>query len=152
MEPVTLGDPMRPLLWESKSLGKLTAALQAMGHTVSPNSIRPLLCELGFSRQANRKTEEGSRHPDRNAQFDYINAEVCEAQAANQAVVSVDTKKKELVGNYRNGGTDYRLKGDPKRVKTHNFEDEELGKAAPYGVCDIAVNTGWVNIGLKRGF
>ena len=152
VEPVTLGDPMRPLLWESKSLGKLTAALQAMGHTVRPNSIRPLLCELGFSRQANRKTEEGSRHPDRNAQFDYINAEVCEAQAANQAVVSVDTKKKELVGNYRNGGTDYRLKGDPKRVKTHNFEDEELGKAAPYGVCDIAVNTGWVNIGLKRGF
>jgi len=150
VEPVTLGDPVRPLLWVSKSLGKLAAALQAMGHTVSPNSIRPLLCELGFSRQANRKAEEGSRHPDRNAQFDYINAEVCLAQAANQPVVSVDTKKKELVGNYRNGGTDYRPKGDPKRVKTHDFEDKELGKVAPYGVYDIAANTGWVSVGITH--
>jgi hypothetical protein len=150
VEPVTLGDPVRPLLWVSKSLGKLAAALQAMGHTVSPNSIRPLLCALGFSRQANRKAEEGSRHPDRNAQFDYINTEVCVAQAANQPVVSVDTKKKELVGNYRNGGTDYRPKGDPKRVKTHDFEDKELGKVAPYGVYDIAANTGWVSVGITH--
>ncbi|MCJ7753846.1 MAG: ISAzo13 family transposase [Thermoanaerobaculales bacterium] len=150
VEPVTLGDPVRPLLWVSKSLGKLAAALQAMGHTVSPNSIRPLLCELGFSRQANRKAEEGSRHPDRNAQFDYINAEVCVAQAANQPVVSVDTKKKELVGNYRNGGTDYRPKGDPTRVKTHDFEDKALGKVAPYGVYDIAANTGWVSVGITH--
>jgi hypothetical protein len=150
VEPVTLGDPVRPLLWVSKSLGKLAVALQAMGHTVSPNSIRPLLCELGFSRQANRKAEEGSRHPDRNAQFDYINAEVCLAQAANQPVVSVDTKKKELVGNYRNGGTDYRPKGDPTRVKTHDFEDKELGKVAPYGVYDIAANTGWVSVGITH--
>ena len=150
VEPVTLGDPVRPLLWVSKSLGKLAAALQAMGHTVSPNSIRPLLCALGFSRQANRKAVEGSKHPDRNAQFDYINAEVCLAQAANQPVVSVDTKKKELVGNYRNGGTDYRPKGDPKRVKTHDFEDKELGKVAPYGVYDIAANTGWVSVGITH--
>ncbi len=150
VEPVTLGDPVRPLLWVSKSLGKLAAALQAMGHRVSPNSIRPLLCELGFSRQANRKAEEGSRHPDRNAQFDYINAEVCVAQAANQPVVSVDTKKKELVGNYRNGGTDYRPKGDPTRVKTHDFEDKALGKVAPYGVYDIAANTGWVSVGITH--
>lgn len=150
VEPVTLGDPVRPLLWVSKSLDKLAKALQGMGHAVSANSIRPLLCELGFSRQANRKAEEGSWHPDRNAQFDYINAGVCLAQAANQPVVSVDTKKKELVGNYRNGGTDYRPKGDPRRVKTHDFEDKELGKVAPYGVYDIAANTGWVSVGITH--
>ena len=150
VEPVTLGDPVRPLLWVSKSLDKLAKALQGMGHAVSANSIRPLLRELGFSRQANRKAEEGSWHPDRNAQFDYINAGVCLAQAANQPVVSVDTKKKELVGNYRNGGTDYRPKGDPRRVKTHDFEDKELGKVAPYGVYDIAANTGWVSVGITH--
>jgi hypothetical protein len=150
VEPVTLGDPVRPLLWVSKSLDKLAKALQGMGHAVSANSIRPLLRELGFSRQANRKAEEGSWHPDRNAQFDYINAGVCLAQAANQPVVSVDTKKKELVGNYRNGGTDYRPKGDPRRVRTHDFEDKELGKVAPYGVYDIAANTGWVSVGITH--
>jgi hypothetical protein len=150
VEPVTLGDPVRPLLWVSKSLDKLAKALQGMGHAVSANSIRPLLRELGFSRQANRKAEEGSWHPDRNAQFDYINAGVCLAQAANQPVVSVDTKKKELVGNYRNGGTDYRPKGNPRRVRTHDFEDKELGKVAPYGVYDIAANTGWVSVGITH--
>jgi hypothetical protein len=150
VEPATLGDPERPLLWVSKSLDKLATALIGMGHAVSPNSVRKLLCELGFSRQANRKAEEGSKHPDRNAQFDYINAEVVAAQAANQPVISVDTKKKELVGNYRNGGTDYRLKGDPKRVKVHDFEDKNLGKVAPYGVYDIAANNGWVSVGITH--
>jgi hypothetical protein len=150
VEPATLGDPVRPLLWVSKSLDKLTTTLTGMGHAISPNSVRKLLCELGFSRQANRKAEEGSKHPDRNAQFDYINAEVLAAQAAHQPVISVDTKKKELVGNYRNGGTDYRPKGDPKRVKVHDFEDKNLGKVAPYGVYDIAANSGWVSVGITH--
>jgi hypothetical protein len=150
VESATLGDPVRPLLWVSKSLDKLATTLTGMGHTISPNSVRKLLCELGYSRQANRKAEEGSKHPDRNAQFDYINAEVLAAQAANQPVISVDTKKKELVGNYRNGGTDYRPKGDPKRVKVHDFEDKKLGKVAPYGVYDIAANSGWVSVGITH--
>jgi Rhodopirellula transposase DDE domain len=150
VEPAILGDPERPLLWVSKSLDKLATALTGMGHAVSPNSVRKLLCELGFSRQANRKADEGSKHPDRNAQFDYINAEVVAAQAANQPVISVDTKKKELAGNYRNGGTDYRPKGDPQRVKGHGFEDKKLGKVAPYGVYDIAANSGWVSVGITH--
>jgi len=150
VEPATLGDPVRPLLWVSKSHDKLATTLTGMGHAISPNSVRKLLCELGFSRQANRKAEEGSKHPDRNAQFDYINAEVLAAQAANQPVISVDTKKKELVGNYRNGGTDYRPKGDPKRVKVHDFEDKNLAKVAPYGVYDIAANSGWVSVGITH--
>jgi Rhodopirellula transposase DDE domain len=150
VEAATLGDPVRPLLWVSKSLDKLATTLTGMGHAISPNSVRKLLCELGFSRQANRKAEAGSKHPDRNAQFDYINAEVLAAQAANQPVISVDTKKKELVGNYRNGGTDYRPKGDPKRVKVHDFEDRNLGKVAPYGVYDIAANSGWVSVGITH--
>ena len=112
--------------------------------------MRKLLTEIGLSRQANRKAEEGSKHPDRNAQFEYINAEVLAAQAANQPVISVDTKKKELVGNYRNGGSDYRQKGDPTRVKVHDFEDKELGKVAPYGVYDIAANSGWVSVGVTH--
>ena len=106
VEPATLGDPMRPLLWVSKSPDKLSSALGDMGHSVSPNSVRKLLTEIGFSRQVNRKADEGANHPDRNAQFEYINAEVPAAQAAGQPVISVYTKKKELVGNYRNAGSD----------------------------------------------
>jgi hypothetical protein len=150
VEPATLGDPVRPLLWVSKSLDKLTVALAGMGHTISPNSVRKLLYGMGFSRQANRKADEGSKHPDRNAQFEYINAQVLAAQAANEPVISVDTKKKELVGNYRNGGTDYRPKADPRRVKVHDFIDKELGKVAPYGVYDIAANSGWVSVGITH--
>ena len=148
VEPATLGDPVRPLLWVSKSLDKLASALVAMGHSISPNSVRKLLIEIGFSRQVNRKADEGSSHPDRNAQFEYINAEVLAAQAAGQPVISVDTKKKELVGNYRNAGSDWRPKGDPKRVKVHDFEDKKLGKVAPYGVYDIAADAGWVSLGI----
>ena len=148
VEPATLGDPARPLLWVSKSLDKLASALVAMGHSISPNSVRKLLVEIGFSRQVNRKADEGSSHPDRNAQFEYINAEVLAAQAAGQPVISVDTKKKELVGNYRNAGSDWRPKGDPKRVKVHDFEDKKLGKVAPYGVYDIAADAGWVSLGI----
>jgi len=150
VEPATIGDPMRPLLWVSKSLDKLARALKEMEHGISPNSVRKLLSEIGFSRQANRKANEGSRHPDRNAQFEHINAKVCAALAARQPVISVDTKKKELVGNYRNGGTDYRPKGDPNRVKVHDFEDKELGKVVPYGVYDIAANSGWVSVGITH--
>ena len=110
--------------------------------------MRTELTNLGFSRQANRKADEGSKHPDRNAQFEHINAKVRAAQAAGQPVISVDTKKKELVGNYKNGGTDYRPKGDPRRVKVHDFEDKKLGKVVPYGIYDMAANTGFVSVGI----
>jgi len=150
VEPVTRGDPMRPLLWVSKSHDKLAAALQEMGHKVSANSVRRLLPTLGFSRQANRKADEGSRHPDRNAQFEHINAKVIATQAARQPVISVDTKKKELVGNYKNAGSDYRPQGQPQRVKVHDFEDKAKGKVVPYGVYDVADNSGWVSIGITH--
>src|SRR5712675_1572571 len=133
VEPATLGDPMRPLLWVSKSPDKLAAALTEMGHPVSADTVDKELVGLGYTRQFNRKTNEGSKNPDRNAQFEYINAKVAEAQRQHQPVISVDTKKKELVGNYKNGGSDYRPKGDPCRVNAHDFEDKKLGKVAPYG-------------------
>ncbi len=146
--PSTRGDPGRPLLWVSKSLDKLAASLRDMGHTISPGSVGKLLSKLGFSRQSNRKADEGSHHPDRNAQFEHINAKVVAAQAAGEPVISVDTKKKELVGNYKNGGTDYRPKGDPQRVKVHDFEDKALGKVAPYGVYDVTADEAWVSLGI----
>jgi hypothetical protein len=148
VEPATLGDPMRPLIWVSKSLDKLASELTAMGHPISASTVRTELTKLGFSRQANRKAEEGSKHPDRNAQFEHINAKVLAAQAAAQPVISVDTKKKELIGNYKNGGTDYRSKGDPRRVNVHDFEDKSLGKVVPYGVYDVTANAGWVSLGI----
>ena len=117
VEPATMGDPMRPLTWVSKSLEKLACELNACGHAVSPNTVGRLLVELEYSRQVNRKTLEGASHPDRNAQFEHINAQVIAAQSAGQPVISVDTKKKELIGNFKNGGTDYRPKGDPLDVK-----------------------------------
>ena len=148
-EPATLGDPMRPLKWVSKSHDKLAAALREAGHKVSPNTVAKLLEEhLGYRRQVNRKTQEGASHPDRNAQFEHINAAVLAAQAAGQPVISVDTKKKELIGPFRNGGSDYRPKGDPHRVKVHDFEDKALGKVVPYGVYDVAANAGWVSLGI----
>ncbi|HKN28557.1 MAG TPA: ISAzo13 family transposase [Roseiarcus sp.] len=140
LEPATLGDPMRPLLWVSKSMDKLVAILTGMGHPISADTVRKELVKLGFSRQHNRKAEEGSKHPDRNAQFD--------AQAKRQPVISVDTKKKELVGNFKNGGSDYRPKGDPLRVNVHDFEDKDLGKVVPYGVYDVTANTGFVSVGI----
>jgi Rhodopirellula transposase DDE domain len=150
VEPATLGDPMRPLLWVSKSLDKLASALASMGHSISPNSVRKLLTQIGYSRQFNRKANEGANHPDRNAQFEYINAQVVAAQAAGQPVISVDTKKKELVGNYRNAGSDWRPRGCPQRVNVHDFADKELGKVAPYGVYDIAANAGWISLGITH--
>jgi hypothetical protein len=148
VEPAPRGDPERPLLWVSKSRDKLAAALEDMGHAVSSNTVGKLLGKLGFSRQSNRKTDEGSRHPDRDAQFGHINRKVLEAQAAGHPVISVDTKKKELIGEYKNGGTDYRPKGDPRRVKVHDFEDKTLGKVAPYGVYDVTADEAWVSVGI----
>src|ERR1700704_1902889 len=148
VEPVTLGDPMRPLIWVSKSMEKLAATLTQMGHPISADTVCTELVKLGFSRQSNRKADEGSKHPDRNAQFEYINAKVIAAQAQQQPVISVDTKKKELIGNYKNGGTDYRAKGDPRRVNVHDFEDKKLGKVVPYGVYDVGANAGWVSVGV----
>ena len=150
VEPATVGDPVRPLLWVSKSLDKLAAALNGMGHAVSANTVRKLLIELGFSRQSNGKADEGSHHPDRDAQFEHINSKVLAAQMAGQPAISVDTKKKELLGHYRNGGSDYRPKGEPERVNVHDFADKNLGKVVPYGVYDIAANTGWVSVGVTH--
>src|SRR6266571_2815662 len=146
--PATLGDPMRPLIWVSKSMEKLAATLTQMGHPISADTVGKELVKLGFSRQSNRKAAEGSKHPDRNGQFEYINAKVIAAQAKQQPVISVDTKKKELIGNFRNGGTDYRPKGDPQRVNVHDFEDKKLGKVVPYGVYDVTTNSGFVSVGI----
>ena len=149
VEPATMGDPERALKWVSKSPAKLADALHAQGHAVSPNTISKLLEDrLGYSRQVNRKTHEGASHPDRNAQFEYINAKVAAAMAAGQPVISVDTKKKELIGNYRNAGSDWRPKANPHRVKVHDFEDKSLGKVVPYGIYDVGANAGWVSLGI----
>jgi hypothetical protein len=150
VEPATLGDPERPLRWVSKSYAKLARALQSMGHRVSPQTVGRLLRRLEFRRQGNVKAEEGRQHPDRDAQFEHLNARVLEFQAARQPVISVDTKKKELVGNFKNAGTDYRLQGQPQRVNVHDFQDKELGKAIPYGVYDVTNNSGWVSVGITH--
>jgi hypothetical protein len=148
VEPATLGDPMRPLIWVSKSMDKLAEALTEMGHPISADTVKKALVKLGFSRQVNRKADEGSRHPDRDAQFEHINAKVIAAQASSQPVISVDTKKKELIGNFKNAGSDYRPKGEPCRVNVHDFEDKELGKVVPYGVYDVTANAGFVSVGV----
>jgi Rhodopirellula transposase DDE domain len=151
VEPATMGDPMRPLTWVSKSREKLACALNACGHDVSPNTVgRLLVDELAYSRRVNRKTLEGASHPDRNAQFEHINAQVIAAQSAGQPVISVDTKKKELVGNFKNGGTDYRPKGCPLDVNVHDFKDKELGKVVPHGIYDPTTNVGWVSVGITH--
>lgn len=150
VEPATLGDPMRPLLWVSKSVAKLAAALRDLGHQGSANTVRRLLRTLGFSRQGNFKANEGRSHPDRDAQFEHINTQVLTFQAAEQPVISVDTKKKELIGNFKNPGTDWRAKGRPRRVNGHDFVDKELGKAIPYGVYDVTDNSGWVSVGVTH--
>src|SRR6202049_368677 len=148
VEPATMGNPMRLLIWVSKSMEKLAATLTEMGHPISADTVRKELVKLGFSRQSNRKADEGSKHPDRNAQFEHINAKVIAAQARQQPVISVDTKKKELIGNFKNGGTDYRPKGNPRRVNVHDFEDKKLGKVVPYGVYDVTANAGFVSVGI----
>ena len=145
-----MGDPMRPLRWVSESDDKLATALRAMGHKVSSSSIPKLLGELKYCRHSNRKTKEGGEHPDRDAQFEYINAKVEEFQAEGQPVISIDAKKKELLGVFKNGGSDYSPQGRPIEVNTHDFEDKELGKVVPYGVYDICANDGYVSLGIDH--
>ena len=150
VEPATVGDPESALLWVSKSLRHLSAALLDFGYRVSPPKVAGLLRGLGYSRQANRKTREGSEHPDRDAQFTYINEQTRAKQSKGQPVISVDCKKKELVGDFKNAGAEYRPRGKPDEVRVHDFVDKELGKAIPYGVYDITKNEGWVSVGCDH--
>jgi transposase len=147
VDPVTRGDPMSPLRWTSKSLRTLAKALQEQGHQVSEQIVRRLLREAGYSLQGNAKTLEGGQHPDRDGQFTYLADQAAEHLAAGAPVVSVDAKKKELVGQFKNGGQDYRPAGSPVPVNVHDFLDPALGKAIPYGVYDIGANSGWVSVG-----
>jgi len=150
LEPVTRGDPESPLLWTCKSVRKLSQELNRMGHKTSHNLVAELLKEMGYSLQANKKTLEGTSHPDRNAQFEHINQKVKEYQASEVPVISVDTKKKELVGEFKNSGRELRPKGEPEKVRVHDFMIPELGKASPYGVYDLTHNVGWVNVGIDH--
>jgi hypothetical protein len=150
VEPVTRGDPMQPLLWTTRSLRNLVAALTKKGHQVCPTVVGDLLRSMGYSLQANSKTREGSKHIDRDAQFQYINAQATAFLAAREPVISVDTKKKELVGNFKNNGGEWRRKGAPELVNIHDFIDPKLSRAVPYGVYDIADNVGWVSIGTDH--
>jgi len=150
LEAATRGDPCGPLLWTSKSVRKLADALGEQGHAVHYSTVAKLLRQLGYSLQANRKTREGSSHPDRDAQFRHINATAKAALDAGQPVISVDTKKKELVGDFKNAGREWRPKGAPELVRSHDFKDKELGKAIPYGIYDLADDRGWVNVGIDH--
>ena len=150
VEPGQRGDPMSPLRWTTTSIRKLAEQLTAAGHPVSAWTVANLLREQGFSLQANAKQIEGRQHPDRDAQFGYLNAQAADHLAAGEPVISVDAKKKELVGQYRNGGKEYRPKGEPESVNVHDFPDKDLGKAIPYGVYDLAGNAGWVSVGTDH--
>jgi hypothetical protein len=150
VDPVSRGDPASPLRWTSKSVRKLAAALRDAGHRVSHQWVAEALHGLGYSLQGNRKTREGSANPDRDAQFAHINATAEAALAAGEPVISVDTKKKELVGDFKNGGRDWQPKGTPEAVRVHDFAIPELGRVSPYGVYDLAANAGWVSVGLDH--
>ena len=148
--PSERGDPMSPLRWTCKSLRRLSAELGALGHKISHTVVGELLKQQRFSLQANRKTREGDGHADRDAQFAHINSCVTAALAERQPVISVDTKKKELVGDFKNAGREWRPRGDPEAVRVHDFLIKELGRAVPYGVYDIAANAGWVSVGIDH--
>ena len=150
VDPGSRGDPMSPLLWTCKNAAELASELGAEGYRASERSVNRLLHALGYSLQSNRKTIEGGDHPDRDAQFGYINRRVKAFQRLGQPVVSVDTKKKELVGQFRNVGREWQPKGKPEKVKVHDFIDKELGKAIPYGIYDQTANTGWVCVGVDH--
>ncbi len=150
VEPVTRGDPERVLLWTSKSLRNLAEALRAKGHRVSHRLVGVLLRGLGYSLQANHKNREGNQHADRDAQFEHINGQIQAFLAAGQPVISVDTKKKELVGDFKNAGREYRPRGAPEEVRVHDFLIKKLGRAVPYGVYDLASNSGWVSVGMSK--
>ena len=150
VEPATRGDPESPLRWTIKSLRTLTGQLRGMGHAVSPPVVGELLTKAGYSLQGNRKTLEGSRHPDRNEQFEHIHREVLRQQRAGQPVISVDTKKKELVGDFKREGREWRPQGKARRVRVHDFLIPRKGKAIPYGVYDLTRNEGWVSVGIDH--
>lgn len=150
VEPTSRGDPETHLRWTSKSTRNLARELSRAGHRVSAYVVRCLLHELGYSLQSNRKTREGRNHPDRNAQFEHINRSVARQIAAGGPAISVDTKKKELVGDFKNPGQEWLPKGEPHKVRVHDFLDPALGKAVPYGVYDIARNAGWVAVGITH--
>lgn len=150
VEPTTRGHPMSPLRWTCKSVRTLAAELTRQGHAVSHQTVSEVLRASGYSLQANRKTREGSEHPDRNAQFEHIARRVKEFQQRAQPVISVDTKKKELVGNFKNAGRQWHPQGRPLAVRVHDFQDDELGKAIPYGVYDLGANAGWVSVGTDH--
>ncbi len=150
VEPTARGDPERPLRWTMKSLRQLAAELKAQGHPGGRTLVGALLHGLGYSLQANAKTREGDSHPDRAAQFEYLNAQVGQALAEGTPVISVDTKKKELVGDFKNAGREWRPKGSPDAVRVHDFLIKQLGRAVPYGVYDLAANAGWVSVGLDH--
>jgi Rhodopirellula transposase DDE domain len=150
VDPVTRGDPESPLRWTCKSTRRLAEELTRQGHPVGPRSVAALLKAAGYSLQANQKTREGRGHPDRNAQFEYISGQVAALQRRGQPVVSVDTKKKELVGDFKNGGREWQPLSVPEEVRVHDFQDPDLGKAIPYGVYDITNNQGWVSVGIDH--
>jgi hypothetical protein len=150
LEPTTRGDPQSPLLWTCKSTRNLADELVGMGHQVSHDTVGRLLEEMDYSLQANRKTREGQDHPDRDAQFAYINRRVQQLQRRGQPVVSVDTKKKELLGDFKQAGREWHPQGCPEAVRTHDFRDKELGIGIPYGVYDLTGNNGWVSVGIDH--
>ena len=150
VDPVTRGDPESPLRWTCKSTAKLAEELTRQEHPVTDRTVATMLKEAGYSLQANRKTREGNQHPDRNAQFEHINQQVTTFLRQRQPVISVDTKKKELVGDFRNVGEEWQPKGRPEDVRVHDFIDKKLGKAIPYGVYDLASNQGWVSVGITK--
>jgi hypothetical protein len=150
LESTTRGDPEAPLRWTCKSVRNLTAELNRGHHAVSHQVVADLLHEMGYSLQANRKTTEGASHPDRNAQFEHLNGKVKWSLSRKQPVISVDTKKKELVGDFKNGGRELRPQGNPEPVRVHDFIDKELGRATPYGIYDVGLNSGWVSVGVDH--
>ena len=150
VEPLSRGDPMSPLRWTCKSTRQLATELSGRGHPVSHQTVADLLRALRYSLQGTRKTREGADHPDRDAQFTYLNAQVQAFQGRGQPVISVDTKKKELVGDFKNGGREWQPTGHPEEVRVHDFVDPDLGKAIPYGVYDLAGNCGWVSVGMDH--
>jgi transposase len=150
LDPATRGDPMSPLRWSCKSTPKLTEEMRALGHIVSQPTVWRLLESLGYSMQSNRKTKDGTDNPDRNDQFEFLNSSVIEFMKRGDPVISVDTKKKELIGDFKNSGREWQKKGEPVEVRMHDFADPELGKGIPYGVYDLGRNEGWVSVGITH--
>jgi transposase len=150
LEPATRGDPMSPLRWTNKSTAKLAEALQQQGHKIGARSVASLLHQMGYSLQSNLKSKEGTQHPDRDRQFRYISRSVKAFHREGQPVISVDAKKKELIGEFKNQGKEWEAKGEPKLVNVHDFPDKALGKAIPYGVYDLFENQGWVSVGINH--